>query len=73
MRDAGHLLLHDLTADETDRMAVLMEKYHDTPMDLADASLIVAAESLSLRRIFAVDSDFYIYRLADGASLEVVR
>jgi predicted nucleic acid-binding protein len=34
----GRLLLHDLTHVEADRMAVLMEQYQDTPMDLADAS-----------------------------------
>ena len=50
-----------------------MEKYKDTPMDLADASLVAAAERLGLTRIFTVDSDFYVYRLADGTALEVVR
>ncbi len=53
-------------------MAALMEKYRDTPMDLADASLVVVAESRSLRRLFTLDSDFRIYRLADGSVLEVV-
>jgi predicted nucleic acid-binding protein len=67
------LLLHDLTFVELERMPVVMEKYQDTPMDLADASLLVVAESLSLRQIFSIDSDFYIYRLADGTALEVLR
>jgi len=73
LRATGRLALRDLSAAEGDRMAVLMEKYKDTPMDLADASLIVTAESLSLARVFTVDSDFYVYRLADGSALEVVR
>lgn len=73
LRSSGDLLLHDLTPTETDRMQVLMEKYKDTPMDLADASLVVAAESRALTCIFTVDSDFYVYRLSDGAALEVVR
>ena len=42
-------------------------------MDLADASLVVVAESRGYRRLFTIDSDFYIYRLADGSVLEVVR
>jgi uncharacterized protein len=71
MRHAGRLTLHDLTAVEADRMSVLMEKYQDLPMDLADASLVVAAESRSLRQVFTLDSDFHIYRLADGSALEV--
>jgi predicted nucleic acid-binding protein len=50
-------------------MATLMEQYKDRPVDLADASLIVAAERLGARRIFTLDSDFYIYRLADSSTL----
>jgi predicted nucleic acid-binding protein len=72
LRAAGRLVLHELTSEEMDRMAVLMEKYRDRPMDIADASLVVVAESRSLRRVFTLDSDFYVYRLADGAALEVV-
>jgi hypothetical protein len=72
LRSAGRLVLHDLTAAEADRMAVLMERYQDTPMDLADASLVVVAESRGLRVVFTTDSDFHIYRLADGSALEVV-
>ena len=72
LRTAGRLVLHDLTAAEADRMAALMAQYQDTPMDLADASLVVVAESRILRRVFTTDSDFYVYRLADGSALEVV-
>jgi uncharacterized protein len=42
-RTAGRLSLHDLTGNEIGRMAALMEKYKDRPMDLADASLVAAA------------------------------
>ncbi len=73
LRASGRLTLHDLTPADTDHMAALMDKYRDTPMDLADASLVAVAESLSLRRIFTVDGDFYVYRLADGSALEVVK
>jgi hypothetical protein len=73
LRSAQRLVLHDLTVAEADRMAVLMEKYSDTPMDLADASLVAVAESRKLRRVFTVDSDFHIYRLSDGSALDVIR
>lgn len=73
MRSSAALQLHDLTPEEIVRMAALMDKYSDTPMDLADALLVVVAESHSLKRIFTVDSDFYVYRLADGTALEVIR
>ena len=48
-RTDGRLTLLDLMAEEVDRMAVLMAKYKDRPMDLADASLVVAAERLSCK------------------------
>lgn len=45
----------------------LMERYADHPMDLADASLITAAETLATRRIFTVDRrDFAAYRVRKG-------
>lgn len=69
----GRLLLHDLAPQEADRMAALMDQYRETPMDMADASLVAAAESRSLRRVLTIDADFYIYRLVDGSALEVIR
>jgi uncharacterized protein len=53
-------------------MAILMAQYRDTPMDLADASLVVVAEIRNLNRVFTTDSDFYVYRLADGSALDVI-
>ena len=45
----------------------LMEQYADHPMDLADASLIVAAEELKTRKIFTIDrDDFATYRIRRG-------
>ncbi len=45
----------------------LMERYADHPMDLADASLVVAAEVLRTGRIFTIDrQDFETYRLQRG-------
>ena len=66
------LSLHQLTSAETARMAELMEQYRDTPMDLADASLVATAETLALPLVFTVDHQFYIYRLNDGSALQVV-
>ena len=70
---SGLLEAHDLTLSEQARMQVLMAKYADTPMDLADASLVVVAESLGLQQVLTLDDDFYLYRLADGTVLEVLR
>lgn len=65
------LIFHDLSALEIARMQLLMQKYRDTPMDLADASLVALAETLGATRIFTLDSDFFVYRLENGAALEI--
>ena len=45
----------------------LMELYADHPMDLADASLITAAESLSISTVFTLNRrDFETYRVRRG-------
>jgi len=50
-----------------ERAFELMERYADQAMDLADASLLVAAETLNTRRIFTVDRrDFAAYRIRRG-------
>ena len=45
----------------------LMERYADHPMDLADASLVTAAESLGARQVFTIDrKDFETYKVRRG-------
>ena len=68
----GTLRFHDLSATEIAQMPILMERYRDTPMDLADTSLVVTAQTLGATRVFTLDSDFYVYRLENGAALQVV-
>lgn len=72
LRTSGLLIVHELSLREADRMQILMDKYHDAPMDLADASLVAVAETLSLRTVFTIDSHFYAYRTADGQAFQVV-
>ncbi len=68
----GMVVIHQSDPEEQARMRELMAKYKDTPMDLADASLVAAAEVLGVRRIFTVDSDFVVYRLPGKQSFEIV-
>ena len=50
-----------------ERAFELMEVYADRPMDLADASIVVAAEVLSTRKVFTIDrNDFATYRIRQG-------
>lgn len=45
-----------------ENIAVLMRRYADLPMDLADACLVRMAERRHDVRVFTLDSDFKIYR-----------
>ena len=66
------LIISEQTSDNLTRMRNLMEQYRDVPMDLADASLVATAEMLNTRQIFTFDGDFYIYRLWNNSSFEVI-
>lgn len=45
----------------------LMEVYSDKPMDLSDASIIVAAETLATCKVFTIDrKEFTAYRIRRG-------
>lgn len=54
------------------RIAKLMERYSDRPMDLADATLVALAEELGVKRIFTLDADFDIYRIHGRARFELL-
>jgi uncharacterized protein len=73
LRRTGRLQLLELTDAAADRMDALMAQYTNVSMDLADASLVALAESRGFQSVFTIDSDFYIYRLADGSVLKVIR
>jgi predicted nucleic acid-binding protein len=70
--NTGLLRIHAPSEAEVERMQLLMEQYHDTPMDMADASLVAAAETLGEKRIFTLDSDFCVYQRHRKHSFEVV-
>lgn len=55
------------------RLRELMLKYADRPMDLADASMIWAAEQTGLHQILTTDrTDFEIYRTKTGQALDIL-
>lgn len=52
-----------LRRDYLSRIMELQKKYSSLPMDFADATLIIVAESLHINKIFSTDKDFLIYRI----------
>lgn len=60
---AGAFELFDLTPAHGPRISELMRKYESLPMDLADASLVIVAETIGEGRILSTDTrDFGTYR-----------
>lgn len=68
----GQLDVAELSASARQRTRVLMQKYRDTPMALADATLVAIAEERDLRRVFTLDDDFTVYRFAGRRRFELV-
>jgi uncharacterized protein len=58
--------------EDYERLFALMAQYRDRPMDLADATLVIAAEKTGIKRILTLDSDFLFYRICDRESFEVI-
>ena len=53
--------------------ARLMHRYREVPMDYADATLVVVADAMLLRRVFTLDRrGFRTYRRRDGKAFEIV-
>lgn len=48
--------------DNTEALRRLLQKYHDTPMSLADACVVRMAEIHDRHDVLTLDSDFAVYR-----------
>lgn len=68
----GGLVPFDLTLENVRCMIHLMKKYDNVPMELADASLVAAAEATGIREIMSIDSDFDVYRTSQNETIENV-
>lgn len=69
----GAIQIWHWQADETNRMANLMQQYANLPMDLADASLVALAEHLGSGQILTTDQrDFGAYRFKNRQPFENV-
>ena len=62
---SGGLEISEISQDDFKRISLLMKKYHELPMDFADASIVTACEILETRCVATLDSDFEIYRYCD--------
>ena len=56
-------IYNDFDSVKLKKCRYLMKKYHDLPMDFADASLVAVAEAENISTVFTLDhKDFKVYR-----------
>ena len=72
MVERGDIRIEHTTTNDFARVATLMQKYRDLPMNFADATLVALAERLGSKRIFTIDSDFLLYRWQDKHAFELI-
>lgn len=68
----GGIQIYDLKGEQFKRCRELMKKYKDLPMDLADATIVSAAETVNISTIFTIDKDFRVYRTKQGKNFRLV-
>lgn len=69
----GAFQLFPSSAKSLQRVAVLMEKYRNVPMDFADATLVVLGEDLETDKIFTLDRrGFSTYRMNRNRAFQIV-
>ncbi|MGH8701998.1 MAG: type II toxin-antitoxin system VapC family toxin [Burkholderiales bacterium] len=70
---AEALIVPELPADAIPRLTRLLATYADTPMDYADATLVLLAHHLGELRVATIDlGDFGVYRTEGKKALRVV-
>ena len=70
---SGALTVGSITDVDLPALARLMYRYHDRPMDFADATLVHLAERESLTTILTVDfSDFQTYRIGGNRRFRIL-
>ena len=67
--EVGGIEVYNITQDGISNIRVMMEKYIDIPMDLADGTLMYIANKENIKNIVSIDSDFDIYRTFKKQSL----
>jgi len=70
--NAGTLQVLAPPSDGPLRANSYMDRFRDLPCDYADATLLVASQDTTIRKVLTLDGHFYAYRLIDGSLLDVV-
>ena len=66
------VIIHQPGKEEWKEIRNVMKQYKDIPMDIADASLVVAAQHHGIRKIFTLDSHFLAYKIFNKYVFDVI-
>jgi predicted nucleic acid-binding protein len=70
---SGALTVAPISDQDLPDIETLMRKYHDRPMDFADATLVHLAQRESLSTVFTIDhGDFGTYRMGGRKRLRIL-
>jgi len=70
---SGALTIAPMSDRDLPEIEALMRKYHDRPMDFADATLVHLAQRESLSTVFTIDhDDFETYRIGGRKRLRIL-
>lgn len=64
--------IFELNAGHVPEIKAYMDKYSSIRPDLADISLMIAADRMNVTNVLTIDNDFNIYRMPDGQYLHNV-
>ena len=67
--EIGGIEVYNISQDEISKIRIMMEKYIDIPMDLADGTLMYIANKENIKNIVSIASEFDIYRTLKKQSL----
>ena len=70
--ERGGIAVAAIDTKDLARIAGLMKKYADTPMDFADATLVFVADRTNTPQIMTLDNDFHVYRIRGSKAFESV-
>jgi predicted nucleic acid-binding protein len=70
--ECGNFLLPYRVTGRADKLARLIKKYADRPMDFADACLVDLAGELTTAQVLTLDADFRFYRWGRNRAFELL-
>jgi len=70
--ERGAVSLYEIDSRLAKECRNLVKKYHDLPMDLADASLVAIANANNINTIFTLDRDFRVYRTKKNRRFKLI-